>query len=115
MRRAWFAAALLMGSATAAHAQQASTFLTGVAPSAVKMKPINTSNALRPTSSALNAFHRPSMSPLFSASNMAKRIPTQLSLGAWPPTLPNVFTLPQSANIFQPNPPKGVNPFNPKK
>lgn len=89
--------------------QQAATFLTGANHQNLTSTKIDTSRALRP-SNVNGAFRTPAQPKAFGLGNIFPKI----SLGSWPPKLPQVSIL-QGKNPFQPNPIRGVNPFNPPK
>jgi hypothetical protein len=88
---------------------RASTILTGANHLDITSTKIDTSRALRPpnASQAFATMRQPKSPAL---GNVFPKI----SLGSWPPKLPNVSIL-QGTNPFQPNPIRGVNPFAPKK
>jgi hypothetical protein len=79
-------------------------------PPKVKLQTIDTSKAMSGTNSTVaNNLTAPrARSPRFFS--MGNFFPT-ISLASWPPKVPNVFQLPQKENPYQPNPPKGTNPF----
>ena len=104
-------ASLLWAEARAQQLTQpsATSFFTGVNPHDMTFSKVDTSRALRPPS-VNGAFHPPTQQRAFPLGNVFPKI----SLGSWPPRLPNVSFL-QGKNPFQPNPLRGVNPFNPPK
>src|SRR5262245_24744249 len=100
---------------TPTQGQDASTrFLVG-APGEIRNKPIDVSRAIRTTNRATRSFNlgatQHSSLRNFSFSNIFNKT----SLGTWPNPAPNVTVLPKSQNVFQPNPPKGINLFDPPK
>jgi hypothetical protein len=88
---------------------RASTILTGANHLDITSTKIDTSRALRPpNASQAFATQRQPKSPVLG------NVFPKISLGSWPPRLPNVSIL-QGTNPYQPNPIRGVNPFAPKK
>jgi hypothetical protein len=83
--------------------QEASQFFTGANPRKLKFEPINTSAAMR-SQSINRSFQQRSRG--FATPNLGNHV-RSMSLGTWPPKIPNVFI--QQKNSFQPNPPKGWN------
>ena len=107
VRTGFLAAALCwIALADGLHAQSG---ILGPPPS-LNLQPVDTSRAMSSvTSTTSNALTAPrTRSPRFFS--MGNFFPT-ISVATWPPRLPNVFTLPQGNNPYQPNPPGGVNPF----
>ncbi len=103
------ASVALLSEARGQQYRQAQEFMTGVNPHQLTFRPIDTSRALRPSSQA-STFYQPKVKP-FGLNTVFPRI----SLGSWPPKLPNIFVLPRKDNPFQPNPIRGRNPFDPPK
>ncbi|MBI3409839.1 MAG: hypothetical protein HY040_15985 [Planctomycetes bacterium] len=56
-----------------------------------------------------NNLRTPAQPSVFNLKNVFPKI----SLGTWPPRVPNVSILGAKNNPYQPNPPRGVNLFNP--
>jgi len=81
------------------------------APRNIKFEPIDVSRAISP-SNVNRGFYRPSSSLM----TPPKGNPfPKISMPSLPGPIPQTSVMPQSQNIFQPNPPKGINPFNPPK
>lgn len=89
----------------------ANSFFTGVNPRNIQSK-----NLVQPGKALKNynvtSALRPQPKP--SVFNVGRVFP-KISLASWPPTVPTVGILNQKSNPFQPNPPKGINPFDPPK
>jgi hypothetical protein len=90
---------------------RASSFFTGVNPRDIQPK-----NLVQPTKALKNynlskTMRTPAQPSVFNLS----RVFPKISLGRWPPVVPSVPVLGQKDNPFQPNPPKGVNLFDPPK
>ena len=56
-----------------------------------------------------NNLRTPAQPSVFNLKNVFPKI----SLGSWPPRIPSVGILGANNNPYQPNPPRGVNLFNP--
>jgi hypothetical protein len=98
----------LVAQAPAQKTNQLTPFFNGVNPTHMNFKPIDTSQAMR-TFNVNGAMRPPSAMRTFTLSQFFPRI----SLGSWPPKIPNVPILKKSP--FQPNGIAGTNPFNPTK
>lgn len=87
-------------------AQQGSAPWAGTNARNIQFKPIDTSRAMRPTAAdkAFRPYSQPRTSPL-------DRLFPKLNIATWPPKVANVFVVDQKSNPYQPNPPKGINPF----
>ena len=100
-------AALAVGYASPAHAQQSFTqTFNGVNPRNITMVPIDTNKALR-SMNVSSAFRTPSQTKTFSLSNIFHKI----SMPTWPPRIATPTFLSPQSNPFQPNPILGKNPF----
>jgi hypothetical protein len=102
---------VVLALADAAQAQVSGVW--GGAPRQLNFVPIDTSKVVTPTGTLSQAMRMPSTQANrpFSFSNIMPKF----SLPSWPPKTPQVSVLPQSQNIYQPNPPKGaVNLFSKK-
>jgi len=109
--RAIAAATLLaLAFAAGAYAQQATGSWAGVNPRNITFQPIDTSRAMRP-----GATDRAFRAPGQMRTTGIDRFFPKLNIATWPPKVANVFVLPQSSNQFQPNVPKGYNPFGQPK
>ena len=84
-------------------------FNGGMRTQTVSVKPMDTSRAMKPQT--LSKYPRFGPQKAMSASSFFPK----LSLGNWPPKFPTPSILKGTDNPFQPNPPKGHNPFDPKK
>lgn len=97
---------LTLAFAASAEAQQAAGNWGGVNPRNITFQPIDTSRALRP-----GATDRAFRAPGQMRTTGIDRFFPKLNIATWPPRVANVFVMPQTSNQFQPNPPKGYNPF----
>ena len=84
-------------------------FWAGTRARDVKFVPIDTTKALQPRN--VQAFHPVQQQRAFHLSNIFPKF----TMPSWPPRTANVTVLDQKQNVFQPNPPKGFNPFDPPK
>ena len=104
------AALLALAVGASAFAQSAGNWAAGVR-RPMEFKPIDTSNAMKPFN-ATKAFRTTPQTRTFDFN----RLFPKLTLASWPPRQAKVNILETKNNPFQPNPPKGKNPFEmPKK
>jgi hypothetical protein len=88
--------------ALAQQGQNTGQFFNGANPRDISFKvPPSTARAMR--SMNMRAMQTPSTGK--GTPNLSNYFPRQMSLGTWPPKVPNVFILDKSP--YQPNPPKG--------
>ncbi len=84
-------------------------------PPTLNIKPLDATNSLVKSNSALNI--GAPMSKLSGTRNsfgLGNMFPT-IAIASWPPKIANVFVLPQKDNPIQPVAPKGTNPFSSTK
>ena len=117
MRRIWgmlagigFLAACLPVLAQTPAQQQASSFFTGVNPRNIQSKNLLVQPGKGMKNYNLNQTMR--KQPQSSVFNVNKVFP-KITLGTWPPVVPSIPVLSTKNNPFQPNPPRGVNLFDP--
>ena len=98
-----------MGQSRMLTPDQASQAFTGANPRDIQIKNlVNPGKALKDYQ-LNNSLRKPAQPSVFNLSHVFPKI----SLGTWPPKVPNVSILGAKNNPYQPNPPRGVNLFNP--